>query len=255
MGAERESGRMSTTTYAASNSMLPELTFLDLGGESIEVESLCRGVLKRLAPGVSPPLEPCEHDDALAFLLGEIFVQASLYDATRAGIRPRPWLFDRIGLRLIDEWRRVFGRNGQRRPALSATGAHHRGGMNVESGLRLDLRDPRMDRLEQATATLSSDRSTDWPDDLERLYARGDRETLREERRLGLDTPRRAPSSSDRAGARALVRVERRAPSKDRVAAPWRDCRCGWRVYAQAPNGYPGWHYPECCPACGCGLA
>jgi hypothetical protein len=240
---------MTATAYIAANSMLPELTHVELGGESIEIEGLCLGVLKRLEPGVQPPLEPCERDDALAFLLGEVYVQARLYDASRAGtaIRTtgrtpaRSWLFDRIGKRLIDEWRsrRCFGRAGQYRAPV-----------------RVDDDDLGMDRLESAPAAIASDCPEAGPDDLERLYARGDRETLREERRLGLDTDRRTPTGDHRAGARAVVRVERRAPSEDRVDAPWRDCEgCGWRAYAQAPNGYPGWHYPERCPACGCGLA
>lgn len=221
--------------------MLPELLTLEIGGEEIEnVEGLCRGVLKRLASGVTPRLEPCEWEDALAFLLGEAYVQSALYDASRAGIRPRPWLFDRLGKRLIDEWRsrRCFGRDGQYRTPIV-----------------VDDDDPGVDRLEGASAAVSSDRAEDWADALEWLYVEGDRETLREERRLGLETPGRAQAGPDRPGALTLVRDLGRAPGADRVAAPWRDCACGWRIYAQAPNGYPGWHYPERCPACGSGLA
>lgn len=235
------------TTYAdafiGTNSMLRESFDLEIGGETVEnIEGMARGILKRLAPGVTPPLEPCERDDAIAFMLGEAVVQAELYDATRAGMQPRPWLYDRLGKRLIDEWRskRQFGRSGQYRAVVLS---------DVDGTARVD-------QLDGSPSTLPGDRSEDWADALEGLYDRRDREADREARRLGLRAPRRAKAKPDRAGARALGRaIERSAGEDPRAQAAFRDCgRCGWRVYAQAPNGEPGWHYPDDCPACGGGL-
>ncbi|SRR6266496_3144756 len=80
-----------------------------------DVEELCVGVLAEATRRLCRPLERCDLEESLAFLLGEVVVLDRVYDPARVGIVFRPWLYQRLRFRLVDHWRTTFGRHGEKR--------------------------------------------------------------------------------------------------------------------------------------------
>lgn len=202
-------------------------------GEVVEdVEALARGVLG--AERWPLYLPPADNEDLLAHLLEQSVVLSRVY-ARRSGIEARPFLFQRLVWRARD-WRDAYERRLRRElpsdlgreDALVDAGGEDGGGSGG-AGRGDNLADDR-------SSEDSSDRRDSGLDALRGLLERGDRTLLREIKALGLGSPPGAPDV-----ARAGARVD-----------PFLDCRgCGWRHFAEPPNGEPGWHYPRSCRSCG----
>jgi hypothetical protein len=226
----------------------------------IDVEALCRGVIRDLTGARSTDrttrpgdwLEPCDYQVSLAFLLGEVVVQEQRWlekgldekpGDERGPILFRPWLYQQLRSRLIDEWRspRMFGRHGQHRvaPVDRLVRTVDRDGGPVATDLRAD-------RLHGAAGGDAADRT-----DADRwLRADGDLDTVGVERGEGRVVGAAAAGIDDRPGAGARGPVGRAVAGASAVAA-FVDCECGWRSYRQAPNGVTRWHLPDFCAGCG----
>lgn len=84
-----------------------------------DVEGLCRGVVAEKmhawrAYSGRPQPEPVELEDVLLYLLEQVLVLERVYVAA-PGIAFRPWLYQRLRFRILDYWRREFGRRGEKR--------------------------------------------------------------------------------------------------------------------------------------------
>lgn len=212
-----------------------------------DVEALCRGVIREITG--ANPLSADDVEQMLSELLTQVVVLTRKYDRARAGIVFRPWLYRELRWAGIDYLRGWFGRRGEKRVIDERVG---------ESGLRdsgLDDGAHGADRLDGAASSGASDSPQDRASDLGWLYARGDRATLREERRMGFDEGAGAAPRDCRAGARAGSRARPEDPEQA-PGGHWRDCgSCGWRNFRTvAPNGDREWHFPESCLSCGAPL-
>lgn len=213
-----------------------------------DVEALVHGVIARVA--TTSDLSAADRDELFSHLLERTVVLTGSYDqgrddpAQRAQLAFRPWLFHRLGLAAIDFLRQWLGRHGEKRVVDSRLGLRDVDDVDGDGAVGLD-------RLAGAAAESSGDRPEDWADALGWLYARGDRATLREERGLGLDEGAGA-AGGDRGAAPGAG-----APDAPRAAghggqASVECAGCGWRHYrTQAPNGRPGWRFPDRCLSCG----
>lgn len=211
-----------------------------------DVEALVLGILSR-SPGVRD-LPSVEREELRDHLFERVIVLAPLYDPSRddpgrrAPLLFRLWLYAELRNDAIDHLRQWRGRRGQKAVVDTrlAVQAARDGGLDDES--------PRVDRLGGSVTSCASDSPQDRASDLERLYAQGDRATLREERRMGLGPRRRAA----RGAARASVRAGRPDVAGTLGTPHWLDCAaCGWRNYRSCvPNGVAAWHFPEHCLAC-----
>jgi hypothetical protein len=223
-----------------------------------DVEALCRGVLRKRAGAnyerradrtpAAVRLEPIDWRDSLAFLLGEVVILERQYDPTRAGIVFRAWLFQQLQWRLIDEWRRRFGRHGQHR--VADTGAALNAGRDAgrDAGIEDDDADENLrgHPFREPAGGDPADRS-----DVERwLDPDGDREEAGPVGGLRRLAGPGVEGRADRPGAGAWSRAGRAAAGASGVPA-FLDCTgCGWRTYPQAPNGVDAWHWPDRCLGC-----
>ena len=163
----------------------------------IDVEALCRGVIRELTGARSPDrttrpgdwLEPIDYETSLAFLLGEAHVQEQVFLRRaldkKPGIVFRPWLYQQLRSRLIDEWRspRMFGRDGKHRvQPVPATDER-------DDDWHVDQRDPLDDdvtganRLERVIAELTVDPPDPGSVLVRWALTEGDRDVVRLERR------------------------------------------------------------------------
>jgi hypothetical protein len=142
-----------------------------------DVEALCRGVVDEKLPafrylsGLQRP-EPADYDEALGFSLGEVVVLVVRY-APAPGRELRPYLYDRLRFRVVDFWRREYGRNGEKRTD-SLDRQLHDG-------------DPGVDRLALTPAERPGDDPDHWAPACGGLLESGDREGAG---RLGEADPR-----------------------------------------------------------------
>jgi DNA-directed RNA polymerase specialized sigma24 family protein len=87
------------------------------GGQTVDLEPLCRGVIAEMMRRRGWQPEPDDYDQALAELLLQAVVIGRRYDPTRGGPF-RAYLYDRLRHR-FDDYRRTWeGRRGQKRPML-----------------------------------------------------------------------------------------------------------------------------------------
>lgn len=193
-------------TACRSDRMLPDVWPLH---DVADVEALCRGVIAERTGdhGRRYGLESCDFDEALAFLLGEVVVLERVYDFTRAGIQFRPWLYVRLGWKLIDFWRSFYGRHGEKRvfDERVADAEHDVGadGWRVDPVDQVeDERDRFGDRLDQALAEGAVDSEEARTDAFLGFLAEPDRGVLREIGRVGVDAGEalagRARAAADR---------------------------------------------------------
>jgi hypothetical protein len=199
-------------------SMLPRPWYV----RGVDVEPLCRGVLKEMTRRHSKQLEPADFEESLGFLLGEVVVLDRRYDSTRGGTFTG-YLYDRLRFRLQDYWRSTDGRHGEKR-------VHPDGDLGP-------------DRVGEAAGGDPADRT-----DADRwLHSEGDRGGARAEAGPGVGA-REGVAPGDRgAGARA-------GSVGGAARGPWADCRCGVRNFVQPPNGRPDWHLEALCAGCGAPL-
>lgn len=204
-----------------------------------DVEGLIHGVIDRVA--TSNGLGHADLDELFGHLCERVLVLTPAYDRSRA-VRAgrlvfRAWLFLELRRDAIDFLRSWFGRQGQKRVADTTV-----------SRFDDDERDdPRSGRLAGAASQSEGDRAEDWADALGWLYARGDRATVREERRLGLDEGPGAALRDRGAAARPGRPVAGTAAGAREAACL--DCvACGWRHYREP--GPAGWGFPTACVAC-----
>lgn len=154
----------------------------------VDIEPLCKGVLVEMARRSSMKLEPADHDESLAFLLGEVVVLDRKYDAGRAGIVFAPWLYQRLRWAIVDHWRSFYGRQGQHRLPDSSAEAHW----------EHDHGELRRDRLEQIVGEVAGDRGDHGASDLCRVLSRRHREVDEAKRAMGLAVPRGAKGRDPR---------------------------------------------------------
>lgn len=245
--------RQTGTGYVDGHSMLGEIWNLEYqhtdGRLEIvdNVEALCRRVLKLSAPNrhpellETPPLEPADWDESLAYLLGQVFVLLERY-------RPRDrrsvlgaWLKQELRWDLLDYWEARYGRNGERRVFDARI---------VDAGV--DDGDPGLHRPDEPAASGAADPAGDRAFPREWTDAVGDRGGARPAEGLGVEQGGGGAGRADRRGAGADRRDGAQVAGSARGAPPWVDCvSCAWRHYPWAPNGVPGWHFPATCTGCG----
>lgn len=198
-------------------------------GEIRDIEAIIRGVIDecwRRWPGMdSVPME-----EWISFLNVKALEQIEKYDPEKRNGTgsAEGYLYDRLRWRMRDEWRDICaGRRG--RDVLTVD--HPEGAGTLEL-LHVD-----------------ADVEDGWAVDRGGLYAQGDRSDPRRVGNLGgsespgvaRDVARSVEGSGGRRRGRAEGEVRARA---------FQDCECGVRLYAQPPNGLPGWHLPDFC-TCG----
>lgn len=223
-----------------------------------DVEGLVRGVIGRVA--TSRELADADRDELFGHLCEQVVVLTRSYDRHRA-VRSgrlvfRAWLFRELGFDAIDFLRSWLGRNGEKRvadPRVAAAGY----ASGIEEGGSARDGSSFVDRLALSPAASEGDSAESGADALGWLYARGDRATLREERRLGLHPGTGAADGDDRPAARAGGRDAGGAARTGAQAGGGCDCpACGWRNYRVVePNGDRRWRFPDRCVACGADLA
>lgn len=218
-------------------------------GTCPDVEAVCVAVVDEVTRRWKRDLRSAEWDDAIAHLLGEAHVLHRLYDpAKRHGSGSfAGYLYDRLRYRLIDYWRHLDGKNGFR--------------AGRETPVDFTLIDHYQDdqpgsadvgalRLQQLAGAAFVDRE----DAVGRLHAAADR--VGHGSVVGVGRPAGGRPPLGAAGSAQGAGGPRPGQREGGVGAgAFRDCgACGWRVYAMSPNGKPGWHMPDLCPACGVAL-
>lgn len=203
-----------------------------------DVEHLCRAVLVESLKRYHMPVSDQDFQDALAHLLGEVAVLHAGY-VVAPGRELGPFLYQRLRLRLIDHWRKWYGRDGRHRlPSFDEPAGDDEGELDDGS------------RAAHRPAGAHADPTDDWLADLGWVHAVGDRAALGETGGMGLGAGDEPTNGDRRAGAQATGRATARIARAPRIA-PFVDCPgCGWREYVTAPNGTGVWHYAEC-SACG----
>lgn len=212
-----------------------------------DVERLCRAVIReqtgashdrggdrgrgpngaRPGNGTRIRLELADHDEALAYLLGEVVTLERRYVHFEGGSF-RGYLFYRLRFAFKDWLRSFYGRHGQHRLIAPELAVRPR-----------DLR---------VAGEPVDDSAADWADDLGGLYGGADR---------GVDGPVGVVGARPGEGTRPADLRGGAGESGSAGGAAgaaggaFVDCSCGWRTYRQAPNGQPGWHWPEACVGCG----
>ena len=203
-------------------------------GVVADVEALCVAVVEEYVERNAAPSQYVDRDLLLGFALGEAVVLHSKYDpAKRHGSGSfSGYLYDRLRFRLVDFVRSWYGRQGQHR--LSSF--EHDG----------DAGDA---RLGEPVAESAEDAALDRLATCGGLLTLGDRSEDGQDRGAGGN----GDHGPGRGATAVLGRAGAAAASTGRGAPPtFVDClACGWRSYVQAPNGMPGWHWPERCAACG----
>ncbi|RDI73295.1 hypothetical protein Gocc_2895 [Gaiella occulta] len=224
--------------------MLAVVWDLEHQGETVRnVEGLCRKTLNRNPRAAQ--IEACDYDDALAYLLGAVVELLPHYRPRDSGSRLGAYLAWKLGFLLSDYLDKRDGRHGEKR----VVDTRYADAAARDHGL--DDQDPGLHRPDQAAGGGDGDPRTDRA--LPRGWAEleGDRAALRPIGRLGVDPDREGAASATGRGGQVRSGDGSRAARADRGAA-WRDCPgCGWRHYPEAPNGTPGWHYPDRCTCCG----
>lgn len=214
-------------------------------GVAEDVEGICRGVIDEMCSRLGVELEEVDWDDSLNALLAAAVVLHRSYDpAKRNGTGSfEGYLYDRLRFRLVDHWRSPagFGRRGQFRvfdPRVL--------------GPTVDDNDAGEDRLDEPADRAAEDAFDARLGSCGGLLTLGDREEARPDGERG----READLGSRGGAALGNGRARATAASAGRVAtSAYVDClACGWRTYRQAPNGMPGWHWPERCASCGAAL-
>jgi hypothetical protein len=211
-------------------------------GVVADVEELCVAVLaEMLRRRGMTKASASDRADALGFLLAATVLLHRKYDCSkRHGSGSfSGYLYDRLRFRLIDYWRSPasgFGRQGQHRvgwrpPILD--GELQPGGTLNDPVVR---RDARAGALDEPVASGPGDDPDDWLATCGGLLEGGDRTD---------DEPLGVVRVGPDRGA------EGRAARAPAVTSAYVDCSCGWRTYRQAPNGLPGWHWPDACSGCG----
>lgn len=173
-----------------------------------DVEALCRGVIAEVAgPQGLARLEPCDYEDSLAFLLAEAVVLNERYDSTRVGIVFRPWLYQRLRWALVDEWRRTFGRHGEKRiPDTRLREQRLRdAGIDDPGGPGAGDADPGADRLDVALIPRPGDHEADRLAVILGLDPGRARTALREIARLDHRAAQGAPPGDPRAARNGRV--------------------------------------------------
>lgn len=216
-----------------------------------DVEEICRGVLtEAIRRGTAPrDFQTSDYDDSLRHLLGEVHAVLTRFnpeagaDKHGRNVRVGAYLYDRLGLRLIDYWRSPasgFGKRGEHRvlgdlPELD--GGEEQLLNAGRSQTLAGFRSGRGDRLDGVASADTADGAAvgGW------LDPEGDRGTTRRPRGEGRADRRPAASSDAGAAAGGVGRP-----------AAFHDCKaCGWRSYRQSPNGVDRWHLPPVCAGCG----
>lgn len=204
------------TVYDERRRQLPVTPLRDV----VDVEALARGALLQAHRRWPVPLEPCDFDDTLAFLLAQAFtVLDGKYPAARAR-KPwlvfRPWLFQELVTDTIDYWRSQRGRRGQHVHESLEKG-HDADGL--DDAWLIDPADPVDDQLADRLADAreqSADGVEDRLADLDWLQATRDRGLAREDGKLGLRTRVRAEA---RASSIAASRVAALTEDREELAA------------------------------------
>lgn len=80
-----------------------------------DVEQECRIALDQALRRHNARLTPDDYDDALSFLLGEVWQLSERYDPAR-GASFSTYLGDVLPMRVVTYWRRRFGSTGHRKP-------------------------------------------------------------------------------------------------------------------------------------------
>lgn len=206
------------------------------------VEGLCRKILNAANDRLPERLEWADYDESLGYLLGRAVELIPRYRPRDSRSQLGAWLKQELAWDLLDMWERVHGRHGEKRvvDTRPLTGA-------------VADSDPRLDRPDEAPAGGAGEPDSDralpreWSD-LPADRREADAGTVGG---LGLHAGRGGEAGADRASDRAGRRDGREAAGPG-ARATWHDClACGWRHYPAAPNGVPGWHYPDACLACG----
>lgn len=208
------------------------------------VEGLCRKILNAANDRLPERLEWADYDESLGYLLGRAVELVPRYRPRDQRSQLGAWLKQELHWDLLDYWERVHGRKGEKRvvdlrPALAAAG--------VADG------DPGLDRPDQPAARSAGDADADRALPREWSDLPADRGTLVADTvgGLGLDAGGGGQGGVGRAGVVAGGRAGAEVAGADPRAA-WLDClSCSWRHYPSAPNGVPGWHYPDACTSCG----
>lgn len=213
-----------------------------------DVDALIAGVTHETETRAREHISPADRDLLISELYATTVALANRFEP-RSGIVFRPWLYQRLRFAAIDFLRSWNGRKGEKRATddryLDAA-LRDAGGDDLAAAA--DVRSHHANPVGGAAAAGAGDRPEDWADDLGRLYARGDRDTVRAERELGLDEAGGAEGGDRPAGARA-ARPADGGSVQVGGRAPWRDCgACGWRHYRDSSGGEP---FPTVCNGCG----
>jgi hypothetical protein len=243
-----------TTLGPDRKTVLPEPWVIDdpahPNGGVYDAEGLCRAVLIANLRGRRQPVSDADFHEALGYLLGQLVVIR--YGDARKEVKPwdpakgvpfRVYATFKLRWAISDFWEEFYGRHGQHRVVDDGTGV-------AGAGADLDDGDPGGRELGDPAAGDEADRvdARRW------LESEADRLGLGDDAGSGLAARGAAAGGADRAGAGAGGRALGQATEADRPAS-WLDCvSCGWRTYRQAPNGLPGWHWPEECAGCGAPL-
>lgn len=130
-----------------------------------DVEALCASVLAGHMRRTDAVLDPEDQADALAWLIDECWLLYEReYDPTR-GVPFAAYATGILRLRVVEWYRRRFGRNGHRRPPHGIC----------------SLSELEPDQLEQAVHALAGDRESGGAADLARVLADRSRAALRAE--------------------------------------------------------------------------
>lgn len=211
------------------------------GHHVTDVAALIAGVARETETRARETLSLADRDLLVSELYAATVALANRFQP-RPGIVFRPWLYQRLRFAAIDFLRSWNGRKGEKR----ATDDTYYNARLADAGV--DDRTHRVDPLGGSAAQGTGDRQEDWADPLGRLYARGDRDTVRAERELGLDTAC-GTTGGDRPAGVGDRRSAVAAPVQVGGRAAWLDCpACGWRHYRDASGG--PW-FPSVCNGCG----
>lgn len=248
-----------TATARRGDSLYPGWV-IEYAGERIDnPEQLCVGAREeaiRRWPFIGTDLT---REDLLDHLVECVLRKYPRYVRGDGTSTLRGFVYHKLPERCLDFWRHEFGRNGERRPdgagAVWSDGDSLDLGRSVPDGFTGELgtddgpianaKSPRAFEL----SSVDADVEDGWAVDRGGLYAQGDRRDPRRVGNLGGRTGAGTPRGGARAATRAGAAHRDGGQGASRVCA-WVDCECGHRQYAQAPNGKPGWHVPDFCPAC-----
>lgn len=190
------------------------------------------------------PVEPVERAEALQVLRIQLWRTSCKYDS-RSHIRFRVYAYFELYNDAIDHFRSERGRHGQHRVFDARFEL---------PDVDLDDAAAGADRLDGAASPDPADDPESWAADAGGLLAEGDRAPARPLGRQGGRARRRTADGDHRPGGPARGRAGAAAAGA-RPGAAFIDCaECGWRSYREAPNGLPGWHWPDACPGCGARL-